>query len=71
MNLDIINEEEEADIIVNTCCFINDQESINTILEMAQYKKKWKIEVLIVAGCLQNDIEERHEIPSRCPSWYR
>lgn len=36
------NDESEADVIViNTCCFINDakQESIDTILEMAEYQK--------------------------------
>ena len=38
----IIDDETQADVIViNTCCFINDakEESINTILEMAEYKK--------------------------------
>ncbi len=51
----ITNSEEEADIIiVNTCCFINDakQESINTILEMSEYKKTGKLKALIVTGCL-------------------
>ena len=51
----ITNTEEEADIIiVNTCCFINDakQESINTILEMSEYKKTGKLKALIVTGCL-------------------
>lgn len=45
---------EEADlIIVNTCGFIGDakQESIDTILEIAQYKEK-NLKKLIVAGCL-------------------
>jgi ribosomal protein S12 methylthiotransferase len=51
----ITNEEQEADIIIiNTCCFIHDakQESINTILEMAEYKKSGKLKALIVTGCL-------------------
>ncbi len=51
----ITNDESEADIIiVNTCCFINDakEESINTILEMAEYKKKGRLKALIVTGCL-------------------
>lgn len=41
-------------ILINTCGFINDakQESINTILEMAEYKKKGKLKCLIVTGCL-------------------
>ena len=51
----ITNDETEADIIiVNTCCFINDakEESINTILEMAEYKKTGNLKALIVTGCL-------------------
>lgn len=49
------DDEMEADIaVVNTCCFINDakEESINTILEMAELKKAGQIKALIVAGCL-------------------
>lgn len=64
----IINEEEEADIIiVNTCCFINDakEESINTILEMAQYKKSGKLKALIIAGCLAE--RYREEILTEIP----
>ena len=41
----IVDSEEDADIIVvNTCCFIHDakEESIQTILEMAEYKKEEK-----------------------------
>ncbi len=51
----ITNDENEADIIVvNTCCFINDakEESVNTILEMAEYKKTGRCKVLIVTGCM-------------------
>lgn len=47
--------EEEADIIViNTCCFIGDakEESVQTILEMAEYKKSGTCKALIVTGCL-------------------
>lgn len=50
-----IAEEQAADIIVvNTCCFIRDalEESIETILEMAEYKKTGNCKGLIVAGCL-------------------
>jgi len=46
---------EQADvIIVNTCSFIEPakQESINTILEMAEYKKFGAARKLVVAGCL-------------------
>lgn len=52
---DITQNPEEAEIIiVNTCGFIeaSKQESINTILEMAEFKQKHKCEMLIVTGCL-------------------
>ena len=51
----LTNEEAEADIIViNTCCFIHDakEESIQTILEMAEYKQAGRLKVLLVTGCL-------------------
>ncbi len=53
-NFEIVAEEEKADIIViNTCGFIDSakEEAINTILEMAEYKKK-NCKYLIVMGCL-------------------
>ena len=49
------DDEYEADVIViNTCCFIGDakEESVNTILEMAQMKEVGKCKALIVTGCL-------------------
>lgn len=49
------DDETDAEIIVvNTCCFINDakEESINTICEMAECKKRYKCSSLIVTGCL-------------------
>ena len=52
---EVINNPKEADIIlVNTCGFIESakQESIDTILEMSEYKSKYKCKVLIVTGCL-------------------
>lgn len=63
------DDETEAEIIViNTCCFINDakEESVNTILEMAELKKTGQVKALIVTGCLaqryqkeiQDEIEE-------------
>ena len=63
-----IAEEAEADIIVvNTCCFIKDalEESIETILEMAEYKKTGKCKGLIVAGCLGQRYEKEffEELP--------
>lgn len=51
----MVDEEDLADIIiVNTCCFIHDakEESIQTILEMAEYKKTGRLKALIVTGCL-------------------
>ena len=57
----ITSEEQDADIIiVNTCCFINDAktESINTILEMSEYKKSGKAKALIVTGCLAERYKE-------------
>ncbi len=52
--LEIVNEEKDSDIIIiNTCGFIDSakEEAINTILEMAEYKKQ-KCKYLIVMGCL-------------------
>src|SRR5881394_1407665 len=52
---EITPRAEEADVIVvNTCSFIDSakQESVNTILEMAQHKITGKAQKLIVAGCL-------------------
>lgn len=64
----ITNDETEADIIVvNTCCFIHDakEESINAILEMAEYKKSGRCKGLIVSGCLAQRYKEEitKEIP--------
>src|ERR1700726_2688305 len=56
----------EADVlVVNTCSFIApaQQESVNSILEMAEYKKFGRAQKLIVAGCMveryRNDIREQ------------
>lgn len=54
-NYTITNNPKEADIlIVNTCGFIESakQESIDTILEMADYKINYKCKLLIATGCL-------------------
>lgn len=51
----MVDSEELADVIVvNTCCFIHDakEESIQTILEMAEYKNTGTCKALIVTGCL-------------------
>ena len=55
-------DESEADVVViNTCCFIGDakEESVNTILEMAELKKSGSIEALIVTGCLAQRYQEQ------------
>ena len=59
-NFEIVNNPEEAEIIViNTCGFIESakEEAINTILEMAEYKKK-KCKYLIAMGCLVQRYKE-------------
>ncbi len=65
---EIVDSEEEAEIIViNTCCFIHDakEESIENILEMAEYKKAGTCKVLIVTGCMAQRYREEiiQEIP--------
>ena len=65
---EIVSDEEDADVIVvNTCTFIESAktESIECILELAQYKKEGNCKVLIVAGCLAQRYEEQvlTEIP--------
>ena len=62
------DDETQADVIVvNTCCFIGDakQESINTILEMAQHKEDAVCKALIVTGCLAHRYKDEiiKEIP--------
>ena len=66
----MVDSEEIADVIViNTCCFIHDakEESIQTILEMAEYKQAGSCKALIVTGCLaqrykQEIIDEIEEV---------
>lgn len=65
---EIVDSEEDADgIVINTCCFIHDakEESINTILEMAEYKKQGTCKALIVTGCMAQRYKEEiiQEIP--------
>ena len=62
------DDEEEAEAaVVNTCCFINDakEESINTILELAERRKSGQLQALIVTGCLGQRYQEeiQKEIP--------
>jgi ribosomal protein S12 methylthiotransferase len=65
---ELVQRAEDADVIVvNTCSFIESaqQESVNTILEMARHKTSGQVRKLVVAGCLverfRNDI--RKNIP--------
>ena len=65
---EIVDSEEEAEVIViNTCCFIHDakEESIENILEMAEYKKAGTCKALIVTGCMAQRYKEEiiEEIP--------
>lgn len=65
---EMTDDETQADVIViNTCCFIHDakEESIQNILEMAEYKKQGKIRALIVTGCLAQ--RYRQEIIDEIP----
>ena len=65
---EMTDDETEADIIViNTCCFIHDakEESIQNILEMAEYKKEGRVQALIVTGCLAQ--RYRQEILDEIP----
>lgn len=64
----IVDDETQADIIViNTCCFVHDakEESIQTILEMAEYKTEGRLKALIVTGCLAQ--RYRQEIIDEIP----
>ena len=67
-NVSFVADPAQADvIIINTCGFIESakQESIDTILEMAQYKKTGCLKALIVAGCLSERYREEliQELP--------
>nr|WP_321367864.1 30S ribosomal protein S12 methylthiotransferase RimO [uncultured Desulfuromusa sp.] len=58
---EIILDESQADIIiVNTCAFINDakEESVDTILEVSDYKEQGHCQLLVVAGCLPQRYQE-------------
>src|SRR5215210_3701989 len=65
---EITNDSLSADVlVVNTCGFIDSarQESVNTILEMAELKRTGNLKRLIVAGCLVERFREelQREIP--------
>lgn len=65
---EITDDEIQADaIVINTCCFIKDakEESVETILEMAEYKKTGSCHALIVTGCMAQRYQKEiiEEVP--------
>lgn len=65
---EITDDETQADaIVINTCCFIKDakEESVKTILEMAEYKKTGSCHALIVTGCMAQRYQKEiiEEVP--------
>lgn len=65
---EITDDETQADaIVINTCCFIKDakEESVENILEMAEYKKTGSCHALIVTGCMAQRYQKEiiEEVP--------
>lgn len=65
---EIVDDETQADaIVINTCCFIKDakEESVETILEMAEYKKTGSSHALVVTGCMAQRYQKEiiEEVP--------
>ena len=65
---EITDDETQADaIVINTCCFIKDakEESVETILEMAEYKKTGSCHALIVTDCMAQRYQKEiiEEVP--------
>lgn len=65
---EITDDETQADaIVINTCCFIEDakEESVETILEMAEYKKTGSCHALVVTGCMAQRYQKEiiQEVP--------
>ena len=65
---ELTDDPQQADaIVVNTCAFIHDakQESIETLLELAEYKKSGRCRALVAAGCLAERYRDeiRREMP--------
>ena len=81
LDYEIVDDETAAEaIIINTCCFIDSakEESIQTILEMAQYRREGSCRALIVTGCMAE--RYRQEVLDEIPevdvivgtnSWHR
>nr|WP_302596352.1 30S ribosomal protein S12 methylthiotransferase RimO [uncultured Cellulosilyticum sp.] len=64
----LTGDEDKADVVVvNTCCFIEDakKESIENILQVAQYKENGNCKALIVTGCMAQRYKQEilDEIP--------
>ena len=56
------DDEEEAEaVVINTCCFISDakEESVNTILDMAERRKNGQLQALLVTGIIISRILTR------------
>ena len=65
---EITDDETQADaIVINTCCFIKDakEESVETILEMAEYEKTGSCHALVVTGCMAQRYQKEiiQEVP--------
>lgn len=65
---ELVDSEEEAEgIVINTCCFINDakEESVETILQMAEYRKNGPCRALVVTGCMAQRYKQEiiQEVP--------
>ena len=65
---EITDDETQADaIVINTCCFIKDakEESVETILEMSEYKKTGSCHALVVTGCMAQRYQKEiiQEVP--------
>ena len=59
------DDEQKAEaVVVNTCCFIHDakEESIQTLLEMAELKKTGKVKAVIAAGCLSQRYSDEIQV---------
>ena len=59
------DDEEEAEaVVINTCCFISDakEESVNTILDMAERRKNGQLQALLVTGCLAQRYSEEMQV---------
>jgi len=75
-DIDVVHENKKSDhniVVVNTCGFIDKakQESVNTIMEQVELKKKGKLDKVYVTGCLSQRYREdlEKEIPE-VDAWF-